>query len=172
MFNFINMEQYGQLLDGGYEPEKEYVYKLFTAYFNNPTMRKIRNQGNHSLYAVKIYGLLNKESRYLIAITNIDYKSIGTAEELRTINWVSLQTRTLSEKLNTEVHAYVAVAEGALTAPIFRTNITKEASTYKCNDLPLIVTLLHTEKKDSNVYQPKGTVIAGIETYETIITFA
>jgi hypothetical protein len=166
------MEQYGQMLDGGYEPEKEYVYKLFTKYFNNPTLRKIRNQGNFSLYAVKIYGLLDKESRYLIAITNIDSNSIGTAEELRTINWVSLQTRTLSEKMNTEVHGYIAVAEGPLTAPIFRTDISKQASTYKCNDLPLIVTLLHTEKKDSNVYQPKGTVIAGIETYETIITFS
>jgi len=166
------MQQYGEILDGGYEPEKEYIYKLFTKYFNNPTMRKIRNQGNHSLYAVKIYGLLNKESRYLIVITNIDSNSIGTAEELRTINWVSLQTRTLSEKMNTEVHAYVAMAEGPLTASIFRTDILKEASTYKCNDLPLIITLLHTEKKDSNVYQAKGTIIAGIETYETIITFA
>lgn len=74
--------------------------------------------------------------------------------------------------MNTEIHGYVAVAEGPLTAHIFRTDVSKQASTYKCNDLPLIVTLLHTEKKDSNVYQPKGTVIAGIETYETIITFS
>ena len=166
------MEQYGEMLDGGYEPEKEYVYKLFTKYFNNPNMRKIRNQGKFSLYAVKIYGLLNTESRYLIVITNIDSNSIGTVEELRTINWISLQTRNLTDKMNVEVHTYVAVAEGPLIAPIFRTEITKEASTYKCNDLPLTVTLLHTEKKDSNVYQPKGTIIAGIETYETIITFS
>jgi hypothetical protein len=166
------MEQYGEILDGGYEPEKDYIYNLFTKYFNNPTMRKIRNQGNFSLYAVKIYGLLNKESRYLIVITNIDSNSIGTAEELRTIKWVSLQTRTLLEKMNVEVHGYSAISEGQLTATILRTGITKEASTYKCNDLPLIVTLLHTEKKDSNVYQPKGTIIAAIETYETIITFS
>ena len=91
---------------------------------------------------------------------------------MRTINWISLQTRNLTDKMNVEVHTYVAVAEGPLIAPIFRTEITKEASTYKCNDLPLTVTLLHTEKKDSNVYQPKGTIIAGIETYETIITFS
>jgi hypothetical protein len=166
------MEQYGEILDGGYEPEKDYIYNLFTKYFNNPTMRKIRNQGNFSLYAVKIYGLLNKESRYLIVITNIDSNNIGTAEELRTIKWVSLQTRTLSDKMNVEVHGYTAMSEGQLTATIVRTGITKEASTYKCNNLPLIVTLLHTEKKDSNVYQPKGTVIAAIETYETIITFS
>ena len=166
------MEQYGEILDGGYEPEKDYIYNLFTKYFNNPTMRKIRNQGNFSLYAVKIYGLLNKESRYLIVVTNIDGNSIGTAEELRTIKWVSLQTRCLTEKLNVDVHGYTAIAEGPLTAIINRVDVSKSASTYSCIDLPIVITLLHTEKKDSNTYQQKGTVIAAIETYETIITFS
>lgn len=166
------MTQYGELLDGGYEPEKDYVYSLFTDYFNNPTMKKYRNQGNYSLYGCKIYSLLSKESKYLIVITNIDNNSLGTVEELNTIKWISLQTRTMTEQLNVNVHGYSAVSDGPLKAMIHRTKISKETSTYSCHDLPIIVTLLHTEKKDSHVYQPKGTVIAAIETFETIITFS
>jgi|UniRef100_A0A6C0E0L5 hypothetical protein len=166
------MSQYGEMLDGGYEPEKDYIYDLFTNYFNNPTMRKFKNQGKSSLYACKIYCLLNKESRYLIVVTNIDGNNIGTVEELRTIKWVALQTRSLSEKLNVDVHGYTAVAEGPLTAIINRIDVSKSASTYNCVNLPIIITLLHTEKKDANTYQQKGTVIAAIETYETIITFS
>jgi len=165
------MEQFGEIIDGGYEPEKDYMYDLFTGYFNNPTMKKIKNQGKFSLYACKVYGLLSKETRYIIVVTNIDNNSIGTVEEFRTIKWVSLQTRTLYDKFNTEIHTYVAKEEGPLTSQIFRTDVGKDASTYKCNDLPITVTLLHTEKKGATTYQPKGTIIAALETYETIITF-
>ena len=165
------MQQFGEIIDGGYEPEKDYIYELFTSYFNNPTMKKTRNQGNFSLYACKIYGLLSKESRYIIVITNIDRNSIGTVEELRTIKWVSLQTRTLNEHLNVETHGYVPISEGHLTAQIYKTDANKEATTYSCDDLPLTVTLLHTEKKGATSYQTKGTIIAAIETFETIITF-
>jgi len=51
------MSQYGEMLDGGYEPEKDYIYDLFTNYFNNPTMRKFKNQGKSSLYACKIMSM-------------------------------------------------------------------------------------------------------------------
>ena len=166
------MEDYGELLDGGYEPENDYIYNLFSKYFNNPNMTKIKNQGNYCLYASKIHCLLNRECRYVIAITNNDGKNIGTVEELRTMKWVSLQTRSLNENLNAVTHGYTAVAEGPLTAIIRRIDVSKEASTYSCDDLPIVVTLLHTEKKNSDSYQPKGTVIAALETYETIITLS
>lgn len=167
------MEKYGEILDGGYEPENDYVYNLFVNYFNNPTMNKIKNQGKFSLYACKIHCLLNNDSRYIIVVTNIDNNSIGTVEELSTIKWVSLQTRTLKDKLPTNIiHGYNAISQGPLTAIIRKTDSSKTACTYSCDNLPLIVTLLHTDKKDANTYQQKGTVIAAIETYETIITFS
>ena len=168
------MSQYGEFLDGGYEPEKDYVYTLFVNYFNNPIMTKIKDQGNqYSLYANKVYCLLSKECRYIIAITNKDEFSVGTTEELRTMKWISLQTRTLKEQLKTKVdiHGYEAKAEGPLTAVIRRTKIEDAASTYVCDDLPLTITLLHNERKKSISYQDKGTVIAALETWETIVTF-
>jgi hypothetical protein len=43
-----------------------------------------------------------------------------------------------------------------------------ESSTYKCDAFPLIITLLN--KKTESDYQPRGTIIAALETYSTIIT--
>jgi len=168
------MSQYGEILDGGYEPEKDYVYKLFVNYFNNPIMTKIKDEGNnYSLYASKVYCLLSKECRYIIAITNKDQYRVGTTEELLTMKWVSLQTRTLKEEFKTKVdfHGYEAKAEGPLTAVIRRVKVEDSSSTYLCQDLPITITLLHNERKKSYSYQDKGTVIAALETWETIITF-
>jgi hypothetical protein len=84
-----------------------------------------------------------------------------------------LQTRTLpyDEYSNIKSHGYIPKEMGPLLAKINRTNITDEASTYECDDYPIIITLLHTRNKTSLTYQNSGTVIAALETWETIITF-
>lgn len=164
------MAQYGQVLDGGYEPEKDYVYSLFVNYFNNPTMTKIKDVGNYSMYGCKIYCLLSKECRYIIAITHMDNYTSGTVEELKNIKWISLQTRTLSEQYNVETHVYEPKSEGPLATRITRVKKDNNSSTYESNELPIIITLLHTPKKSN--YQDKGTVVVALETWETIVTFA
>jgi hypothetical protein len=164
------MAQYGQVLDGGYEPEKDYVYTLFVNYFNNPTMTKIKNiNNNYSMYGCKVYCLLSKECRYIIAITYMDTYSFGTVEELKNIKWISLQTRTLSEQYNVETHVYEPKAEGHLATGITRVKKDNNSSTYESNELPIIITLLHTQKKSN--YQDKGTIVVALETWETIVTF-
>ena len=150
---------------------KEDIYLLFVDYFANPVMTKIKNELNFSMYISKSYCLLSKECRYIIAFTFINNFQLGTETQLKDIKWLSLQTRTLTEQYNINSHGYSPIAKGPLLCEIERTNISKEASTYKCKDFPLIVTLLHTEKKDSDNYQNKGTIIAALETWETIITF-
>lgn len=165
------MSEFGEILDGGYEPEKEFVYHLFIDYFNNPTMAKIKDQGNCSLYACKVYCLLNKECRYLIAIVHKDSNSIGTVEELSTIKWVAFQTRTLTENWRVPTHGYQPSSDGDLKKTIVKKEVSLQASTYSCPDLPIIITLLHTEKKTKDSYQQRGNVIAALETFETIITF-
>ena len=54
---------------------------------------------------------------------------------------------------------------------IHRTKITKEASTYQCEDYPLIITLLHDNKKNSDSYQSSGNIILALESWNTIITW-
>jgi len=167
---------YAEIIDD-FTPEREVIYSHFVKYFNNPMMTKVKNIQDSSgqvfsLYAAKVYNLLANENRYILCVTHGNILSIGTVEELRTIFWVSLQTRRLPEKYNCQTHSYIAKAEGPLDEMIERYDITKESSVYKCEKFPeLVITLLHTEKKNENTYQNRGKIINALETFETILTF-
>ena len=64
------MAHYGELLDA-YEPEKDALYGYFDDYFNHPTMVKIKNVKNLSVYMTKTYCLLTNECRYIVVFGNI-----------------------------------------------------------------------------------------------------
>ena len=166
------MANYGELIDD-FNPHKEGVYIMFVNYFKNPSLVKVKDNDKHSMYACKLYCLLNKDCRYIIVFTDRDNSPIGTIETLNKLQWVSLQTRTLPDNYeNIEVtHAYQPIIEGPLSAIIHKTNYTKQVSTYNCEDIPIIITLLHTQKNTVDTYQQKGNVILALETFETIITF-
>lgn len=163
------MAHYGEILDV-YEPDKDVIYQSMTKFFNNPTMTKIKDIGKYSMYMSKTYCLLNRNCRYLIAFIIKDVHPVGSKEELANLRWDSFQTRTLPENHNLPPHAYKAQRGGLLDVPIKRTNVDDEASTYDCEKLSLVVTLLHT-KKGASEYNDNGTLIAALETYNTVITF-
>jgi hypothetical protein len=145
---------------------------MFINYFNNPSMTKKKNINNeYSMYVCKAYCLLSNECRYIVAIVNNDIYPIDHINKLSDLKWESFQTRTLKEQYTSESHSYTPMAKGPLTAPISRIEQNDEATTYSCLNIPIIVTLLHNEKKTKDSYQPNGTVIAALETWETIITF-
>jgi len=169
------MTTYGEIIDD-YNPVKDTVYKMFSDYFNDPMMTKMKDENNLSMYVSRLYCLLNRECRYVIVFTNETENSIGTLSNLSTLEWVSLQTRTLPENFENfhdikSSHGYHPSLQGQLNTKIKRTKATKEASTYECDELSIIVTLLHTEKNTKEVYQNNGTVIHALETFQTIITF-
>jgi hypothetical protein len=170
------METYGEIIDD-YDPLKENIYKLFADYFNNPVMTKMKDEKKLSMYVCRLYCLLNKECRYIIAFTNETEQSIGTIVNLSNLEWVSLQTRTLPDTFENfhdlkTSHGYQPSLEGPLKTKIKRVKTTKETSTYECEDYPIIVTLLHTDKNTVEVYQQNGTVIHALETFQTVITFS
>ena len=166
------MAQYGTMIDE-FASVNEDIYKIFNDYFNNPVMTKTKNESEYSIYVCKLYCLLNKECRYIIIFTKFDVNPIGYEQELKNIEWISLQTRTLpSDEYSTiNSHCYIPKEKGPLLSKINRIDISEEASTYNCEDYPIIITLLHTKHKTSLTYQNRGTVIAALETWETIITF-
>ena len=166
------MAEYGTMIDE-FATVNEDIYEMFTNYFNNPIMIKTKNEQEYSIYVCKLYCLLNKDCRYIIVFTKIDTNPIGFELPLKLIEWVSLQTRTLpsDEYNNIKSHGYIPKEMGPLLAKINRVKITDEASTYTCDDYPLIITLLHTRSKTSLTYQNRGTIIAALETWETIVTF-
>jgi hypothetical protein len=161
---------YGEILDY-YEPDKDILYDMFTDYFKNPIMTKIKNVEKFSMYISKLYCLLSKECRYLIVFVPLDNNSISYKQKLDKLRWDSLQTRTLTDQYEIQSHGYEPIAKGPLTAVIERIKVDKVSSTYSCSKFDIIITLLHTEKNNSDTYQKQGTIIAALETYNTIITF-
>jgi hypothetical protein len=160
---------YGELVDD-YNPQQDYIYSLFVKYFNNPTLTKIKNENQFSMYACKIYGLLANQHKYIILFTHLNQDPVGTMEPMRDMKWVNLQTRTLTENLKCNSHTYTPTNDSPLSVGIKRVDKTKQASTYECLTLPLTINLLHTAKKDANTYQNEGTIVAALETYETVVT--
>ena len=164
----------GVPIDNDFKPDRDYVYDMFIEYFNNPEMAKIKNENGLSMYLTKTYCLTSTTCRYIIVFVPQNNSPLGSSEYLKDLKWVSLQTRTLPDSEYSSVdtvHGYQPVAQGGLTAIINRTKIDDTASTYSCETLPIIITLLHTEKNTKEAYQNKGNVINALETFQTIITF-
>ena len=163
------MAQHGELI-GAYEPEKDALYGYFDDYFNHPTMHKIKNVRELSVYMTKTYCLLTNERRYIIVFVHEDYNPVGFKKELKSLPWLALQTRTLTDDHNLPPHDYQPRAIGPLNKKIVRIKKTKTSSTYRCEGLQLIVTLLHIKNDTDSEYQEYGNIVSALETYQTVIT--
>ena len=164
--------KYGEILDIK-DPEKEKIYQEFDKYFNHPIMTKVKDVEGCSMYMAKIYCMIGIGCRYIVATVYQDNKPVKNVEKLKNLNWITLQTRTLTDNYNVNTHTYQPARDGYLKIPIHKTNVTKEASTYNCKDSPITVTLLHDNKKDEDYklkYSNQGNIIIALETYNTIIT--
>ena len=162
------MANYGEVLDSGLDDE--HMYKSFVDYFSNPLMTKIKNVDSFTMYMAKTHCLLSRECRYIVAFITIDAKELGSTEFLSNLQWKSIQTRTMSDYHNLPSHPYTATNKGPLKAVITRVEKNAEQSTYVCESLPLKVTILHTKKKGMHDLQDKGTIIAALETWQTVVT--
>lgn len=165
------MENYGEILETLIDPNVEKLYRDICLYFKNPNMTKIKDVEQYSMYMCKTQCLLSKECRYIIAFVPKDDAPEQTTEKLDTLAWCSLQTRTLTDRYpSIASHGYTPQGSGPLKARISRTNVEDSCSIYTCQEYPVEITLLHTSKKSAYDYQKYGTIIAALETYETILT--
>uniref|UniRef100_A0A6C0LYI8 Uncharacterized protein n=1 Tax=viral metagenome TaxID=1070528 RepID=A0A6C0LYI8_9ZZZZ len=161
------MANYGEIL-GVYEPKTEAMYGYFDDYFNHPVMYKIKNVEGLSMYMSKLYCLLNRECRYIVTLVTEDDYPKNTKKYLKNLEWISLQTRSMTDNHDLPIHSYQPRAAGPLNKKITRTEVTDETSTYNCDDFPIKVTLLHT--KQNSGYQEYGNIIIAIETFQTVFT--
>ena len=95
----------------------------------------------------------------------------GTTKKMDELTWISLQTRTLEDQHNLKPHTYQAVQKPPLNQKINIQDQNEKQSTYHSTGFPLVITLLHTRKNNSYQYQPTGTVVSALETFQTIINF-
>lgn len=169
--------KYGEIIDDFVGPCDK-VYKLFVDYLRNPTFVKIKDEMNGSdtlsLYANQAPCMLIQEARYVLVFIYNDNEPLGTKKQLNDLLWVSLQLRTLPiGSYNVPLHPYnfIPCHELQQNAKIAKFNITKEASMYNCEQLPLVITLLHTKRKTEHDYQNNGNLLAAMVSWETIITW-
>lgn len=163
--------EFAEMINPSYDPTKNHIYEAFTDYFNNPTMVKIKNVENFSMYMVKIHAMLGNAYRYLIVFIPGDFESIGTKKSLQNCEWVSLQTRTLEDQHRIQPHNYQKGLRPPLNQQIKIHDRSMERSLYKAESFPLDITILHTRKNHLHQYHPTGTIISALETFQTIITF-
>lgn len=164
------MAEFAELVDD-YNPHREKVYPLFSSYFNDPTMTKIKNIDNYSVYVAKLHSLLIIEFRYIIAIIYKDNKNIGYTTKLSNLHWETLQTRTLPEDHKIAFHTYIPSRVPYLDHKIKLIHQDETQYKYRTENLPVIVTLL-PKTKGHLEYNKEGTIINAIETYQTIISFS
>lgn len=155
---------YGEIIDNNIN-----VYNMFKIYFNNPNMYKIKNVNNLSIYMTKVYCLLNRFNRYIIAIVDENKEKILSVKKLSELNWISLQTRTLKDEHNIPRHSYITTQHTELNCDIKFTNKKDNSISYICDKLSLNIELLYNNINKE--YQKEGTLLSAVETYETIITF-
>jgi len=163
--------QYGEVIDGAYDPTKQNIYNLFSVYFNNPEMFKKKDVQHFSMYIVKIHSMLSNVYRYLVAFVNKDEQEIGTKANLKDLNWSSLQTRTFPANFQYPIHSYNPRRFPPLMKKITLNTKNKESYMYDVEEFPLTVTLLRQKPNEDNEYHPSGVIPVALETYQTIVTW-
>ena len=165
------MSEYGQVINPQYDPRKNHIYESFYSYYNNPILTKIKDVQTYSVYMTKIHAMLGNAYRYLILFIEKDFQPNGNTKYMKDCEWVSLQTRTLEEQHHLKPHVYKVEKKAPLDQTINVVSQDEKKSTYECKTFPLNITILHTRKNSIYQYQPTGTIVSALETFQTIITF-
>lgn len=151
-----------------YNPEQDKVYSLFTEYFENISMTKIKDVGSYSMYMAKIQAYLGIEFRYLIAFVPKDVYPVRKIVPLTALKWVSLQTRTLEDDHDIQPQAYRPRRMKGLDQGIKLVRKSDKEYIYEVEDLPISICLL--PKSTGLEYNSTGSVVVALETYQTIVT--
>lgn len=151
--------------------DKDEIYELILNYFGDVDMTKYKENGIHSMYICKVHSYLRKNFRYLIATITQDNAQKGAITKLSRLKWVAIQTRTLDEHIPCIEISYEIKKSRPYNTSITRQNKNNKMSNYITLQFPnLVISLLHNT--DSiNEYPDRGTLVAAIETYRTILSF-
>lgn len=163
--------QNGKILDAKFDSYiiKNNIYPLFIKYFDDPILTKLKDINNFSMYVCKVQALLGIEHRYIICFIKQDYNPIGTKLNLTDISWECLQTRTLNEDYDVNIHAYVPQRLQGLNKKIKLYSKDEKSYNYNVDNFPLTISLLPKTKHID--YLDSGSVINALETYQTIINW-
>lgn len=151
--------------------DRQPIYEMFVTYFENPTMTKMHDDNNHSVYMAWTKSLLANGYRYLIAIVPLDVYFIGDKVPLDSLPWISFQTRLLPTKNDLQhTHSYRPKANIFNQCKMIVTQRKDTYSIYEINTIPIRIIMLHTPK-DKLGYGDTAMLSSALETYQTVVEF-
>jgi len=163
----------------GYDPRVEMIYARLIQYFQDPVLYKTSKDYAESkqpldVYAVRVESMLLKDRRFLIAMVPVDPAvPVGTGQRLSTLRWRVFQARSLIEEdphLDPlPVMQYEVQRELLQDISLHREDMNDDLTTYRVHPpLPIKVHLLH-KKKGPYEYSAEGSLLAAVETYQTLV---
>lgn len=170
------MAKYGKVIDSFADPNRLNIYSLFVEYFENPFMKRIKQEGDFVLYAARFSSIGALDFRYLILVVPM---SIAHSDEcyMQELQWMSLQTRISTTDYRLKQQVYVPRRLASLNVAITRVKTQDNTFQrtdkfpdyiYSVEDFPFLVKLL--PKKNSE-YRDTGTLLSALETYSTVVYF-
>lgn len=143
---------------------------LFSSYFNNPLMTKVKDEKKYSVYMVEINTNTFRTKRYIICFAEIDSNPIEYKTRLDSLQYKILQTRTLTNTYNVNIHSYTINKNHMFSKYVIKMkNETGNTPEYEVeNNMGIHIFLLYDGNRS---YNKSGNMSSAIETYNTIITF-
>jgi len=161
---------YGEVLDSSFDPTRDYAYELFIKYFGDLAMTKIKDVHDYSMYAAKIRCLLSTQNRYVIIFVDNDKLPLGNTDRLGSFRWINLQTRTIADTHGIHAQTYKPRRMAEFMQKINLVTPNTKQYIYHAEKLPLQITLLPKNSNEME-YQPTGSIVSALETYNTIVSF-
>ena len=147
------------------------IHKNFVLFYSDIEFTKVRNSKTHSVYACKVESGLMKDNQYLFAIVSVDDNILGTVANLSMLKWDSFQCRKLKMGYNIKSIIINNNVTDIMKGKIDVVKRTDEFSQYKCETLPVNITLLHKKVGNKEQYNSTGKLYLALNQYDTIITF-
>lgn len=135
---------------------------------------KVGQHGSYGIWKALVDGLTMGSSRFIVAIVPNDRDSIGAQKYLRSLPWVSFQTReskNISKEFNyikINPQSYRIGADNNITDRITLSHETDTGFIYKPDTFPANIEVLRLKESDN--FAQKGTVTSALELYQTVIT--
>jgi hypothetical protein len=165
------MSRYGTVIEDITETSiNTPIYNDICRYFDNPSMTKTSESQGMSIYASKVRTGLMLDNKYVMAIVSNDSSKIGTVKDLSELHWVSLQTRTIRDKLECGSFAYKQKKDFPFMETIELRYRDDKSTVYNTKVYKnLSIALLHHEKMQFE-YPTSGNLSAALETYKTVLS--
>ena len=166
------ISKYGVMIGGNnLDLDRLSIYNFFVYYFGNPRMKRFKEIDNVVMYACRIPTQMTVNAKYIIVSVLKQSASSESELLLSQIDWISLQTRILPEKLAVPLHKYTdQPTDKRVIAPIHIFEKQDTIYKYKCTELPRLIISILFSPHQTKVYADTGNLKIAIETYNTVFT--